>query len=133
VQPFWQALYDYGADVVLNGHDHTYERFAPQNPTGQADPARGIREFVVGTGGRSLYSFATIRPNSEVRYNTTWGVLKLTLHPTGYDWEFTRAGQTREQRNCVSTGPAPTATATGAAAPSLPHRPYLPLVLRGIG
>src|SRR5688572_24224192 len=53
-QPFWQALYDYGADVVLNGHDHTYERFAPQSPTAQADPTRGIREFVVGTGGAGL-------------------------------------------------------------------------------
>ncbi len=75
VQPFWQALYDYGADVVLNGHDHTYERFALQNPSGGADPTRGIREFVVGTGGAGLYSFPTIQANSEVRNNTTWGVL----------------------------------------------------------
>jgi hypothetical protein len=86
-QPFWQALYEYGADVVLNGHDHNYERFAPQDPTGKADP-RGIREFVVGTGGRSLRSFQTVRANSEVRNSTTWGVLKLSLHPTSYDWEF---------------------------------------------
>ena len=112
VQPFWQALYDYGADVVLNGHDHTYERFASQNPSGQADPLRGIREFIVGTGGADLYSFSTIRPNSEVRNNTTWGVLKLTLHPTSYDWEFIPvAGQTFRDSgtgDCVSTGPAST-------------------------
>lgn len=95
VQPMWQALYDFGADVVLNGHDHTYERFAPQSPTGQADPNRGIREFVVGTGGTGLYSFSTIQPNSEVRDNSSWGVLKLTLHPTSYEWEFIPiAGQT---------------------------------------
>lgn len=84
---FWQALYDYRADVVLNGHDHTYERFARQNPSGQADP-NGIRQFVVGTGGSALYSFKTIRANSEVRNNSTWGVLKLTLDPFSYSWDF---------------------------------------------
>ena len=119
VQPFWQALYEYMADVVLNGHEHTYERFAPQSPTGQAEPARGIREFVVGTCGASLYSFSTIQPNSEVRNNTTWGVLKLTLHPTSYDWEFVPiAGQTFTDvgsANCVSAGPARTATRTPTA------------------
>ena len=115
-QPFWQALYDYGADVVLNAHDHSYERFAPQNPTGQAEPTRGIREFVVGTGGASLYSFLSIQPNSEVRNNTTWGVLKLTLHPASYDWEFVPiAGQTftdSGSANCVTLGPTPTPAAT---------------------
>jgi len=74
-QPFWQALYAAGADVVLNGHDHTYERFAPQTPTGSADAARGIREFVVGTGGRSHYAFGTPIANSEVRNSDTFGVL----------------------------------------------------------
>jgi len=116
VQPFWQALYDYRADVVLSGHDHTYERFAPQNPTGQADPTRGIREFVVGTGGRSLYPFPNIQPNSEVRNNTTWGVLKLTLHATSYNWEFVPiAGQTFTDAgsgNCVSTAGQTTPTTT---------------------
>jgi len=106
VQPFWQALYDYGADVVLSGHDHTYERFTPQSPTGQADPTRGIREFVVGTGGAGLYPFPAIQPNSEVRENTTWGVLKLTLHATSYNWEFVPiAGQTftdSGSANCVN-------------------------------
>jgi hypothetical protein len=110
--PFWQALYDYGADVVLNGHHHSYERFAPQNPTAQADPARGIREFVVGTGGADLYSFSTIQPNSEVHNSNTWGVLKLTLHTTSYDWEFLPiAGQTFSDAgsgNCVNAGSPPT-------------------------
>jgi hypothetical protein len=92
---FWRLLYDAGADVVLNGHDHTYERFAPQDPAGIADPGRGIREFVVGTGGAGLYTFGTPEPNSEVREGNTHGVLKLTLHPTSYDWEFVPiAGQT---------------------------------------
>jgi hypothetical protein len=94
-QDFWQLLYDAGADVVLNGHDHTYERFAPQDPTGIADPGRGMREFVVGTGGAGLYAFGTPEPNSEVREDNTHGVLKLTLYPTSYDWEFIPiAGQT---------------------------------------
>ena len=87
-RPLWQALYDAGADVVLNGHAHAYERFAPQNADAAADPARGIREFVVGTGGRNLQSFRAIRPNSEVRSRGSYGVLAMTLHPTGYDWRF---------------------------------------------
>ena len=84
----FRALYDAGADVVLSGHDHTYERFAPMNPLGQADPKRGIREFVVGTGGRELYTWSLVHSTSEVRNNRTFGVLKLTLHPDSYDWEF---------------------------------------------
>jgi hypothetical protein len=88
VAPFWNALYQYNADVILNGHEHVYERFAPQNPSGVADNANGIREFIVGTGGRSHYTFGTIQPNSEVRNGTTYGVLKLTLRATGYDWQF---------------------------------------------
>jgi hypothetical protein len=85
---FWQALYAAGADVVLVGHDHDYERFAPQRPDGVADPARGIREFVVGTGGKTHYGFRTIRRNSQVRNAGTFGVLRLALHPNGYDWRF---------------------------------------------
>lgn len=88
VAPFWRILYGAGADVVLNGHDHDYERFAPQNPDGVADPARGIRQFVVGTGGKGLRPFETIQPNSEVKNSTTHGVLKLTLRAASYDWEF---------------------------------------------
>jgi hypothetical protein len=88
VAPFWDALYQYGADVILNGHEHVYERFAPQTPQAVADPANGIRQFTVGTGGRSHYTFGTIQPNSQVREGSTYGVLKLTLHATSYDWQF---------------------------------------------
>jgi len=87
-EPLWQALYDAEAEVVVAGHDHTYERFAPQDPGGTLDPSRGIREFVVGTGGRSLYSFGSPEANSEVRHNQSFGVLKLTLSPGAYAWEF---------------------------------------------
>lgn len=83
----WRILYDFGADVVLNGHDHLYERFAPQDPDGLPDPARGIRQFIVGTGGAPLYQFVTVRANSEVRFSTH-GVLKLTLRADSYEWEF---------------------------------------------
>jgi hypothetical protein len=85
---FWQALYDFHADVVLSAHDHDYERFAPQTPAGAADPANGIRQFVVGTGGKSQSSFVAVKPNSEIRSSGTYGVLLLTLHPSGYDWQF---------------------------------------------
>lgn len=88
MKPIWQALYDGGATVVMNGHDHDYERFAPQDPNGNADPVRGIREFVVGTGGRNLRPFAAPLPNSEVRSREAYGVLKLTLKPGAYEWEF---------------------------------------------
>ena len=84
----YRALYDYGADVVLVGHDHNYERFAPQSPSGQYEPERGIRQIVVGTGGATLRDFDFIQPNSEVRDHETWGVIKMTLHPDSYDWEF---------------------------------------------
>jgi hypothetical protein len=120
-QALWQALYQYKADVVLNGHDHTYERFAPQNPSGQADP-NGIREFVVGTGGVALYPFPVIQPNSEVRNNTAHGVLKLTLHATSYDWQFVPiAGQNFTDSgtaNCVGAGANPTATRTPTSGPA---------------
>jgi hypothetical protein len=88
MQATWQALYDYDADLVLSGHDHDYERFAPQTATGVLDNARGIRSFVVGTGGKELGPFDTIRPNSQLRNNTSFGVLKLTLHPASFDWQF---------------------------------------------
>jgi acid phosphatase type 7 len=87
VANFWDALYQAGADVILNGHEHVYERFAPQTPAAAAN-ANGIRQFTVGTGGRSHYTIGTIQPNSEVRDGNTYGVLKLTLHATGYDWQF---------------------------------------------
>jgi hypothetical protein len=88
---FWQALHDGNADVVLVGHDHDYERFAPQNPSGGLDLTRGLREFVVGTGGKSLRTFPTVRPNSEMRDMTSMGVLELTLGASGYTWRFVPA------------------------------------------
>jgi Calcineurin-like phosphoesterase len=88
LKPIWQALYDGNADIVVNGHDHDYERFAPQDPDGKPDDRRGIREFVAGTGGKNLRPFGTTKPNSEVRDMTAFGVLKLTLRPKAYDWQF---------------------------------------------
>jgi hypothetical protein len=87
----WRALYAENADVVLSGHDHHYERFAPQTPSGQLDRSHGIRQFVVGTGGRQFHPFVEIKPNSEVQDASTYGVLKLTLRSSGYGWEFVPA------------------------------------------
>ena len=88
MQPIWQLLYDHGATLVINGHDHDYERFALQDPSGRPDPARGLREIISGTGGRSLRTFPTTVANSEVRDSSSYGVLKLTLRTRAYDWEF---------------------------------------------
>ena len=88
VAPFMDLLYDAGADVVLSGHEHNYERFAPQTPDGALDPERGIVEFVVGTGGHSLYPLGTPDPNSLVRSSASFGVLRMTLRPGGYDFTF---------------------------------------------
>ena len=89
LKPLWEILYGAGADVVINGHDHDYERFVPQDPDGKADPDRGIREFVVGSGGKNSHRiFLVIQPNSEAHNADTFGVLKLTLHAKSYDWEF---------------------------------------------
>ncbi len=93
-QAFWQALYDAGADVVLSGHEHNYERFAPQTPDGTADSVRGIRQFVAGTGGEYTYRFGPPVANSEVRARVH-GVFKLTLSSGSYTWQFIPvAGQT---------------------------------------
>jgi len=93
VRPLWDDLYDHGADVIVNGHEHVYERFALQRPDGTADPEQGIREFVVGTGGITPHgSFSGAAPNSEVRDSTSHGVLTLTLRPHGYDWRFAPVG-----------------------------------------
>jgi hypothetical protein len=88
VEPFWQALYAAGADLIVNGHDHDYERFAPQDPTGTEDRARGIRQFVVGTGGADARDFGRIRANSELRSTGTFGIIRLDLHKASYDWHF---------------------------------------------
>lgn len=83
----WRALYDFDADVVISGHDHLYERFAPQDPEGHPDPARGIRQFIVGTGGATLAAPVGVHANSDVRWSSH-GVLELTLKPSTYSWRF---------------------------------------------
>jgi len=131
---FWKDLYAAGVELVLNGHDHIYERFAPQSPSAAADP-KGIQQFTVGTGGKNHTSIATVRANSVVRNTDTYGFLKLTLHATSYDWQFVpEPGKTFTDsgtRNCFTTGstsptsvpgatntpvsnPAPTATGVSA-------------------
>lgn len=84
----WRLLYAQGVDVILNGHDHLYERFAPMTPAGAVDHAAGIREFVVGTGGAEHYWIERVRWASRVRNARTFGVLRLDLHADGYDWRF---------------------------------------------
>ena len=88
MQQFWDIMYANGVDVVVSAHDHLYERFAPQDPEGNPDAERGIRQFTVGPGGAELYEFTTVLPASEVRDNSTHGVLALTLGDGGYSWEF---------------------------------------------
>jgi acid phosphatase type 7 len=90
----WQILFTAGADLVLTGHDHVYERFVPMDATGAAAPT-GLTEFVVGTGGRSRYGFGTLLPTSATHDNATYGVLQLTLHPDAYEWEFVSPSGTR--------------------------------------
>jgi acid phosphatase type 7 len=88
-KPLWEALYEGGAEVVLSGDEHNYERFAPQTSGGRADPERGIRQFVVGTGGgKGHYPIVDPIANSEVHNDETYGVLKLTLNPESYEWRF---------------------------------------------
>ncbi len=88
VLPLYTDLYDAGADVILNGHEHNYERFAPLDPTGKPDDARGIREFVVGTGGVGHYPLGPPLPGSQVRNDNTFGLLALTLRSGSYQWQF---------------------------------------------
>lgn len=102
-RPFWNLLYEYGAEFVLSGNDHAYQRFAPQTPTGDRDTARGMRQFVVGTGGTRIDPLGPPLPNTEAQSDTAFGVLQLGLHEGSYDWEFvpqpgktfTDAGSTR--------------------------------------
>jgi acid phosphatase type 7 len=85
---FWSALHQYGAELVLSGHEHLYERFAPQQPNGDVDPAFGLRAFVVGTGGMSHYPVGPVLVNSQVRNDSAAGVLMLLLRPQSYEWVF---------------------------------------------
>jgi len=88
MRPVWEALYDYNVDLVLSGHFHGYERFGPQDPAGNEDSGRGIRQFVVGTGGHFFYRFEEVAPNSLMRNNTSYGVLELTLKRDRFLWNF---------------------------------------------
>jgi acid phosphatase type 7 len=120
-QPFWNLLYAAHADVVLNGHDHIYEQFAPQTPSGAANPTNGIRQFTVGTGGANHTSIAMVAANSVVSNTTSFGILKLTLHPGGYDWGFQHAtGSFTDTGSaaCHNPAPTPTPTATSSGAPT---------------
>jgi hypothetical protein len=122
MRPTWDALYAAGADVVISGHDHDYERFAPQRPDGTLDNELGIREFVVGTGGATLRSFGFSQPNSEVRNSNTHGVLKLQLHPSSYDWEFVPADgnfSDSGSENCHGNGTQPPPTTDRPGPPSV--------------
>ena len=130
MKPIWDALYSDYADVVLNGHDHQYERFGPQGPDAAAAPGRGIREWVVGTGGRSLLAPGSVKPNSELRTNAAYGVLKLTLHGPStshqhgwYEWDFVRESGSAStffdsgSGGCV--GPPSSSGGASSASPSL--------------
>lgn len=91
-KPFIDALYAGGADVVLTGNAHLYARYAQQDPASQLDTARGVREFIVGTGGKSHSTLQSPQlPNFQTGNDKTFGVLKLTLHPDSYDWEYVQA------------------------------------------
>jgi PKD repeat protein len=115
---FWTALYNGGAEIVISGDRHNYERFAPQTPAGAADPSFGIRQFVVGTGGAALSNFTgSTMTNSQVRNGTTYGVLKLTLHSTSYDFQFVPiAGQSFTDNGTTSCHGAPGAAQQAAVA-----------------
>jgi acid phosphatase type 7 len=93
VRPLWQLLYDAGADVVLVGHSHNYQRWKPQHPSGTLDRDRGIRQFVVGTGGRSLYALpgGDMPRNLVVAQADSFGVLEIALRADSYRWEWVTA------------------------------------------
>jgi hypothetical protein len=88
MQGYWDSFHSNQVDVVVGGDDHVYERFAPQDPQGFYAPGRGVRQFTVGTGGGSLYTFGEPKANSEVRYRSSYGILRLGLHATSYDWRY---------------------------------------------
>jgi hypothetical protein len=90
----WQLLYDMGVDIIVNGHEHLYERYGPMTPDGQRNDAKGIRQFIVGTGGAGLYAIQRLHPVSEVQV-ISHGLLKLTLSSQGYQWEFLQTSGVR--------------------------------------
>jgi hypothetical protein len=124
MQPIWQLLYANGADLVLAGHSHDYERFAPMDAAGAVNPSDGMRSFVVGTGGVNFTALVgAVAPGSEVRENTTFGVLRLVLHPTSYDWTFLPAAgpgfadSGSQSCRALPPAPAPPAAAPPSSAP----------------
>jgi hypothetical protein len=123
-QAFWNALYAAHVDLILNGHDHIYERFAPQAPDGTADPVNGITQITVGTGGANHTSIAAVAPNSLVINTDSFGVLALTLHPSSFSWSFQHATGTFTDSgttSCHAAGggnPTPTATARPTPTPT---------------
>ena len=118
-RPLWDALYQYGTDVIYNGDEHTYQRFAPQTPDGVADP-NGIREFVVGTGGSGQYALGAPLPTTEVQHTGSYGVLRLVLHGGSYDWRFVA----ERGQSFSDSGSAACSTTT----PSTPPPPTQPAV-----
>ena len=140
VDPLWDLLYAQGADLLLTAHDHDYERFAPMDDRGDRDDDRGLREFVVGTGGKSLDAVEDeeARQHSEVRQGHTYGVLALTLRPDGYDWRFVpEAGQTftDEGSSACHGGPArqESRAASASLTASVPGTPHSEMGWAGIG
>lgn len=130
VRPLWQALQDAGADVVLVGHAHNYERFAPQDVDGRATPD-GIRQIVVGTGGKNFHSHGTVAANSEVRNASAYGVLLMTLRDGAYDWRFAGTkGESVDSGTTSCTRQAPASPAPSAPAPSAPAGCAAPLAVR---
>lgn len=121
-QALWDALYKAKADLILTGHDHNYERFAPMTATGVLDNTNGIRSFVVGTGGKERRSLGSTKANSLVRSNNSFGVLKVTLHPTSYDWQFVSiAGNTLNDAGsstCVGVPPSNQPPSAAITSPS---------------
>ena len=116
---FWNDLYNAGADIVLNGHAHDYERFDPQTSAGAADSAKGLREFVVGTGGKDFHSMGAPIANSATINASAFGVLKLTLHASSYDWQFVAAnGYRYNDSGSANCHRAPPADVTPPAAPT---------------
>ncbi|MGY1914993.1 metallophosphoesterase [Blastococcus sp. SYSU DS0973] len=117
LKAFWQALEEFGADIVLSGHNHIYERFAPQSSGGVVNP-QGPRQFVVGTGGSTLVSASTPAPNREVGQSSTFGVLRLALHESSYDYNFVPvAGSSWTDGgsiNCHSASPPSVPSVDGA-------------------
>jgi hypothetical protein len=116
MQRIWDILYAFGVDVVVDGHDHLYERFAPQNPDGRRDNRWGIRQFTVGTGGAEFYGVKERQPNSQVLINDTHGVLALALQDGRYGWAF--VGVDRSIRD------AGTSACHGAPGPLPPALPF---------